>query len=414
LAGSYWIERFGQSKRLCFVTSLVSRLLYLPVLLVPLLADGWSAETKVWWIIGLMAASNLLGAVAGVAWLTWIKSLVPANRLVPFFGQRNLVNTALSFFVCLAAGALIDALNGGGGSQLPGFIAVFAVAMACGLIGVAILSRIPAAEPSTTTSLREPFAKTLTLPLGEGNFRRVVMFYATWNFAVNVAAPFFPVYFLQKLGLPIWYVVALSTLSSLAGMAANNFWTRVAHRFGMKPVVLVATLGDAFFPLWLIFINAEWSWVLLIVHVSGIFNAPLALGPDSFVLKLAPERSASSYMAVFRAVVGPATALAAILGGWLAGAIISTDSLANTMALGGLKIVFLLSCAGRLASLALLMRVHEPGALPIHRIVAVVARARRRASFLRLARTTEPAILPMSAPGLAAVADALPQLAKAS
>jgi hypothetical protein len=413
LGGSYWIERFGQCKRLCLAASLISRLLYLPVLLVPLLATSLSGEAKVWWIIGLMAASNVLGALAGVAWLTWIKALIPAQRMVTFFGERNLVNTGLSFVVCLAAGALVDYLNGGATSQLPGFLTVFAIAMACGLVGLAILSRIPAAEPQRTAHDRPPFARMLAAPLREGNFRRVVFFYATWNFAVNVAAPFFPVFFLQKLGLPLWYVVALSTLASLAGLIANNFWTRMAHRFGMKPVVLIATLGDAFFPLWLMFIDAEWSWLLLVVHVSGVFNTPLVVGPDNFVLKLAPDRNASSYMAVFRAVVGPATGAAAMLGGWLAGSIGASSVAVEGMALGGLKLVFLLSFVGRVASLLLLLRVQEPGAHSVSYVASALWRWRRRAAFAaRLAANDGmPTTLPL--PVLTATSAPEPLLAKA-
>jgi MFS family permease len=394
LAGSYWIERFGQCKRLCVAASLASRLLYLPVLLVPLLATGLSAEAKVWWIIGLMAASNILGALAGVAWLTWIKALVPVDRIVPFFGQRNLVNTALSFAVCLAAGALVDYLGNGLSDKLPGFAMVFAAAMACGLVSWAIMARIPAAEaPAKTKTL--PFHRTLAAPLRDGNYRLVVFFYTLWNFAVNLAAPFFPVFFIQKLGLPLWYVIALGTLSSLAGMAANNFWTRVAHRFGLKPVVLVATLGDALFPLWLIFIDAQWSWMLLVVHMSGIFNTPIATGPDNFVLKLSPRDSASSYMAVFRAFVGPATALAAILGGWLAGSMTTTDAAGASAALGGLKIVFLLSFAGRVASLLILARVSEERSYSVSRACQLLLRASRRYWQRRQARWFAPAPQPV-------------------
>ena len=405
IAGSYWIERFGQCKRLCLTAALLSRLLYLPVLLVPIFATHLSDEAKVWWIIGLMAASNILGAMAGVAWLSWIKALIPANRIVPFFGERNLVNTGLSFVVCLLAGALVDAMSGGAAGQLPGFVAVFAIAMTCGLVGWVILARISAAEPPPPTTAREPFAQMLAAPLREGNFRRVVWFYTTWNFAVNLAAPFYPVFFLQKLGLPLWYVMALSTLSSLMGLMANNFWTRVAHRFGVKPVVFAATLGEAFFPLWLIFIQAEWSWVLLLVHMTGIFNTPIAIGPDNFVLKLAPERNASSYMAVFRAFVGPATAIAAILGGWLAGSMGSAS--AGSAALGGLTAVFVISFLGRVASLGLLAGVLEPQARTWGHIVTTVHRSRRFAR-LRLARERAPApapvLVPLPTPALASEA----------
>jgi MFS family permease len=389
LAGSYWIERFGRCKRLCLAASLVSRLLYLPVLLVPLLATHLSQSERVWSIIGLMAASHLLGSLAGVAWLTWIKDLIPGQEIVRFFGRRNLVNTALSFGVCLAAGAAVDALNQSWGENA-GFVGVFAVAMACGLIGLPILARIPAAEAAPRIERPAGPRVGLMEPLKAANFRRLVGFYAMWNLAVNVAAPFVPVYLLQKLGLPLWYVVVLSTISSLMGLVANNAWTALAHRFGTKPVVLLATLADAFGPLLLVFTDASAVWLLLLIHAGGMFNTPLAVGPDNFVLKLAPRQNASSYMAVFRAVVGPATAIAAIFGGWAAGSL-QGDSVGS--ALPGLKMVFLASFGLRLASLGLLAGVAEPGAYSLLEIGRLLLRWRRRAWGASL-RAPRPAMVP--------------------
>jgi Na+/melibiose symporter-like transporter len=377
LFGSYLIERWGNSKRLCVAACLVSRLTYLPVLLVPLLTPGLERETQVWWVVGLMAVSGLLSSLAGVAWLSWTKALVPGHLRIPFFGRRNLVNTGLSFAVCLVAGAAIDWQSGNGESPILAFVAVFALAMLCGMVGLAILARIPSADAPRTESARPPFARMLAAPLREANFRRVMSFYVVWNFAVHTAAPFVPVYFLQKLGLPFWYIIVLSTISSLSGMAANGLWTRLAQRFGLKPVVFLATLADAFFPLSLVFVEAQWTWVLFFIYLSGALNTPLVTGPDNFILKLAPDLNASSYMAVFKAIVGLSVAAAAVTGGWIAGAFASVPVSVGEMALGGLKIVFVLSFIGRMASLILLAGVREPEAQTLRYVVRVFRRWRR-------------------------------------
>ncbi|MHB0958528.1 MAG: MFS transporter [Pirellulaceae bacterium] len=377
LAGSYWIERFGSSRGLCLLATATSRLLYLPVLLVSLFATGVSSDAKVWWIVGIMAVSGMLGSLGGVAWLTWIRALVPSNLRVSFFGRRNFVNSALSFVPCLLAGVLIDYWSDIEGSGLGGFVIVFAVAMVCGLVSLALLARIPPGIMAPAPSHREPFGRMILSPLRESNYRRIVCFYGTWNLAVNVATPFYSVFFLEKLGLPVWFIVVLNGLSNVSALAANNVWTRLAHRFGMKPIVLVASVGDAIYPLCLIFVDAPWAWVLLLVHLSGVFNAPVAMGPDNFILKLAPERNGSSYMAVFRTVVGLATALAAVLGGWLAGSVSGNELTFGAMTLGGLKIVFCLSFVGRLASLFLLYGVREPGAHSIRHTARVLHRSWR-------------------------------------
>jgi MFS family permease len=225
-----------------------------------------------------------------------------------------------------------------------------------------------------------------------------VLFYTAWNLAVNVAAPFIPVFFMQKLGLPFWYIIALSTLSSAMGMLANNFWTSLAQRFGMKPVVLLATLGEAMFPLALVLVSPQWSWVLLIVHLTGIFNTPIAIGPDNFLLKLTPDRNASPYLAMFRAIVGPATALAAVVGGYLAGSWAGTEVSVGPIAIGGLQLVFLLSFAGRLLSLLFLAGVVEPESQSLGYLARVLSRSYMR----RRAAIAAPVVPPTSAiPALA-------------
>jgi hypothetical protein len=398
LGGSFVIERWGYARRFCVGTTLLSRLIYLPVLLVPLCFPHLSGETKVWWIVGFMAASNVLGSLGGVAWLTWKKALIPASARVAFFGRRNLVNTALSFTVCLAGGLLVEVCGGGSDNRILGFSVVFALAMLCGLVSWGLLACIPdATDPSTKLGLHQ-FRQRLVAPLREVNFRRIVLFYTTWNLAVNLAAPFVPVFFMQKLGLPFWYIIALNTLASVAGLMANNFWTRLAQRFGMKPAVMLATIGDAFFPLALVFVGPQWTWALLVIHLSGVFNTPLAIGPDNFVLKLAPDTNASPYMAVFRAFVGPATAVAAIVGGWLSGHWMASDLAIGSFAIGGLKLVFLISFAGRLGSLLLLWKVREPQAQSVHYVARVLSRSRRWSRATRGRRAPRPPVVVTEVP----------------
>lgn len=395
LGGSYWIERWGHTRALCVWATLASRLLYLPVLLLPLLAAGLPASIKVWTIVALMALSHSVGSLSGVAWLSWTKALVPAKVRVTFFGRRNLVNAALSFGVCLAGGFVVDAWGNSEGERLLGFSVVFAIAMICGLAGWLLLARIPAATTFGVVRKQDDFWQMMAAPLREKNFRRVVLFYTTWNLAVNVAAPFVPVFLMQKLNLPFWYIIVLGTLSSAMGLVANNFWTRLAQRFGMKPVVFVATLGDALFPLALVFVSREWSWALLVIHLTGIFNTPLAIGPDNFVLKLAPDQNASPYMAVFRAFVGPATALAAVIGGLLAGQWSGQALVFGPVAVSGLSLVLLLSSAGRIASLVLLHGVVEPESHPVRYVARVLHRSRHWRRFPRPVAAAVPESAPI-------------------
>lgn len=386
LLGAFTIERTGDCKRMCMWTSILSRLLWLPILIVPLALPG-SQGTAVWCMIAAFALLSALGSLGGVGWLTWIKGLIPAHRRVAFLGRRHVFNTGLSLTLGMAGALYLD-WSRNAGQALSGFVVVFAVAMICGLIGLPLLGAIPAPPPTTrnTQSLRQ----LMFQPLRDANFRRLVGFYASWNLAVHMAQPFFAVYMLQKLNLSFAAVTGLATLSSVLGLITANFWTRLSARFGTKPVVLIATIADVLVPVSWLFVTPETGLLLVLLHGAGVLSAPLAMGPNNILLRLAPERNASPYLAIFNAIVGTTSAVAAILGGYVATALIDWTWSLGAIEVGGLKTVFLLSAVGRLVSIPLLLRLSEPSAHPVAHIYRVYHRHARIVRFQR--REQAPAI----------------------
>jgi len=375
LLGACAIERTGRQKAVCLGALSLSRVVWMTVLLTPLFAFAGAGSWLVWALIAVQAASSALNAIGGVGWLCWIRDLVPETVRIGFLSRRNQIDTVLALTLSIAGGAFVDWWGAGHPGSQGGFVLVFAAAMACGWTSLAMMSRIPeVAKEEPADESRPPLGRLFLAPLRETNFRRVLGFYAFWNLAVNLSAPFFAVYMLEKMGLPFWYVTVLCTLSSVCGLAANRFWTRLSEKFGHRPVIFLATLGDALYPLWWLFASPPWSWLLIPIHCSGVFSAPLAVGPNNLVLKLSPARNASPYMAVFNAVVGPATALATILGGYLAGAFGGWERSVGPLSLGGLQLVFLVSAVGRLSSLVLLWRISEPRAASIGRLLRVLQR----------------------------------------
>jgi MFS family permease len=375
LLGSYWIERSGMRKRVCVVASLLSRFGWFTVVALPFLLSGMHGRDIIWIVVAVLAATSALSSIAGVAWLSWTKDLIPETIRCRFLSRRNQVNTILSLALSVVGGVFIDWWSSQTGGSVGSFAVVIAFAGLAGLGSIAFMRAVP--EPANPH--HQPphaFRRLLALPLKERNFRRVVGFYAIWNLSVHIATPFFGVYMLQKLGLPFWCVTLLATLSSLMGIAANGFWTRLSEKFGYKPVVFLATLGDALVPLCWVLLGDQWLWMLIPIHLSGVFNAPLALGPNNMVLKLAPHRNASPYMAVFNAVVGPMTALATIMGGVLAQSLAGFQYDAGLVDLNGLKVVFLISFVARCSSLLLLRHVVEPQADSVKHVVRVLRRAR--------------------------------------
>jgi MFS family permease len=381
LAGSIILERWAQRKRLCLVVQWAGRPMWL---LIPLAAAVTSPSDREWLIYLLLAVvgmSHTLFAVGGVAWLSWIRDLVPIDRRAGFLALRNQFEVFLTLSLGLAAAYFLDVWRLAAPGSVWGFLIVIVAAVGVGVVGIPLLSAIP--DAGMTRLPAAPMREVFRQPLADANFRRLIAFYSCWNLSVHIATPFFLVYLLQNLALPFWHAMGLVALGSLAGLLASRFWARLSARFGVKPVVLVASLVDCVFPLCWVWIGPTSTWLLPLVYILGVANSPVAIGANNLLLKVVPDRRASSYFAVFNSIVGPITAVAAILGGHLIQSMSGWSWGAGLVELGGLQVVFLLSFVGRLASLVLLRRVVEPEAMPASRLVWLLFRAKRRA-----ARTT--------------------------
>lgn len=371
-AGSYWLRGQTQRKRLCVRSFVVSRLLWTPILLVPALTLIGGDAAGVWVVIALIGIGSVFNSIGGVAWLSWIRDLIPDHRRIAFFGRRQQFDTVFALSLSIAGAAFIDWWRQSFPASSGGYLAVFAVGIVSGVIGVLVLNRIPdeQVEKPEDVSLTEAFGA----PLGDSQFRRLLTFYAAWNLAVQIAAPFFVVYMLQQLALPLWYVTVLHTLGSVGALVTNRLWVRWSEKYGVQPVIFIATLVDTLFPLAWVFITPSSAWILPLIFLINVCNAPLATGPINLAFRLAPRSKAPTYMGQLNAVIGLVGGLAAILGGYLVGLLESEAQ--STVLLSGwapLKVLFFLSFVGRFASLVLLARIKEPAGAVVEAETSIVA-----------------------------------------
>jgi MFS family permease len=164
----------------------------------------------------------------------------------------------------------------------------------------------------------------LTAPFRNRNFRQLIQFLFSWGFASNLAIPFFAVYMLKHLGLPLSWVIALSVISQLFNIFFLRIWGRFVDRFGNKAVLSVcSSLYLLVIFGWLFTAMPERYFLtmplLAILHIfAGIANAGVTLTVGTIGLKLSPRGEATSYLAGASLATNLGAGLGPLCGGFLA------------------------------------------------------------------------------------------------
>jgi MFS family permease len=272
-------------------------------------------------LIGTVAVHQAMAAVSGCAWNSWMRDLVPATEYGRFFGRRTAVTTAVSITLAFVGSILID----GWKRYVPGdpvlaYSCLFAVGAFIGLWGVYLLYLTPE-PPIATQDQQTRFHLLLTAPLRDVNFRRLVLFLSTWNFSVNLAAPFFTVYMLKTLHYDMTTIIVLTLASQLSNLASLGIWGALIDRFSNKAVLgISAPLFLACMAGWAL-TGMPWAQsiifsLLLAIHVlSGASTAGVALASGNIAMKLSPQGASTAYLAANSVITASCAAVAPILGG---------------------------------------------------------------------------------------------------
>jgi MFS family permease len=276
------------------------------------------------------------------------------------------------------------------------FSTLYVFGFLCGIVSTWALARVPEprmAPRGGVASLR----RLLAMPLGDRKFRHVLRYLASWQFAVNIAGPFFTVYFVRELGLPMSFVLVLTLVSQLSNAAVVRAWGKLSDRFANKSVLAAVTPLNLLAVAGVAFAGefdgtaARMAYLTLLHMVMGACGAGIGLATNNIVIKLSPGQAATSYMATNALVVAVAAGTAPIVGGWL------TDFFARRQlalsldwtgpggtaelfgfALGHFEFFFLISAAIGLYALHRLTVVDEPGAVEGREVVEhIVASARQ-------------------------------------
>lgn len=314
------VERLRARKAISVITSLIGRAMLALMAAALFLPHGPAIAALV---VGQFVLCGM-GAIGSCAWNAWLRDLAPPDRLGWVFARRATWATAIALTAGLAAAILLDRAPEGSAIRSFAFAGLYLAGCLAGLVSAFVVARLP--EPAMPA---RPVADVrlwplLREPLADRNFRQLIRFLAAWQFAINLATPFFTVFIVRQLGFDIAFVMVLSVVSQVANLATIRIWGSLADRFANKSVLAVTA------PTYVISIVAMVgasqiesgrgvaAYLILLHLLMGAAVAGVTLATTNIALKLSPKGGATAYVATSALATAAAAGIAPILGGLFA------------------------------------------------------------------------------------------------
>jgi len=318
LPSIFLVEKIRNRRVITVIAAGLSRLCWLIIALSPFI---FPAKIAIAVLLILLVAISAFGAVAGCSWNSWMRDLIPQEILGSFFSKRMRIATGVGIVLSMAAAGFLDYWKKFFGKQeIAGYSILFLAGFAAGMLGVYYLTKTSEKRMPTGEAKVRLF-KLLAQPFRDENFRKLIAFMCSWNFAVNLAGPFFMVYMLKRLELSMSFIIGLSIVSQVFNFLFLKIWGRFTDRFSNKSVLAIS--GPLF-----IFSILAWTFttmpekyfftipLLILIHiVMGLSSAGISLASGNISLKLAPQGQATAFLATNTIVNSVAAGIAPILGG---------------------------------------------------------------------------------------------------
>lgn len=363
--GSYIIEKTGRKKTLCFFSVAISRVLWVLIILLPFKIFSTFQDIRVFVLVLVIALSSLFGSLSGVAWLAWMSDIVPEESRGSYFGKRNMIASASSMIAVLLGGKFITMWERRFSEINPyGFIILFVIGVAAGIISTLFLLRVPEIESVKNSENKDFDFSVFFQPLKDRNFMTLIIFVSAWIFSVQIAAPFYGVFMIENLKIDFSTITIFGTAATFATLFMMKIWGPISDKLGNKPVIIVSGLVLVLIPfIWIMALPGKYYFPVLIAHMlTGAFMAGASLSQFNILIKLSPKEGRSVYLALFAAITGFVGAMAPIIGGSLSKIFESFSYNIFAYNITNLQLIFIISAVLQLLTIFFILEVREPAA----------------------------------------------------
>jgi len=308
---SAWLgRRAGRRRPIIVYGALLQACTLVPLAVLP----GLFPEHAVALLIGCAIVYFIGPNLGAPQWSSLMGDLVPVSRRGRFFALRTRLSSIASFSALIAAGLVLHGSDTLGVTYW-GFVGIFLTGAAMRFASAWHLHRMH--DPGGhVAALEAPWHAELWHGLRSTGLLPFSLFFASMQFAVAIASPFFTLYMLRDLQFSYVAFMGNAAASVCVQFLTLNRWGRLSDLFGNRLILITTGTVIPLMPLlWLL--STNYIYLLGVQALSGLVWAGFTLSATNFVFDLTPPARRATLMAVHNVLAASAVFLGAVLGGYL-------------------------------------------------------------------------------------------------
>jgi MFS family permease len=309
-----WVSRAKRIKPLTLWMTIHERVPFLGLAIVAWFLPKLGAQNALILTFILLVWQGLGGGFTANAWTSLVTKIMPANLHGTFFGAQAAAFTGLEGLSAVAAGLILDKLDG----PLD-FTLCFLAASASFVISFIFISLTRETDSRlrvTEGKLAGSWKESQRILKTNGNFVAFLVMRSLSQFAA-MSFSFYIVYVVWTFGISEAEAGYMTGVFLASSIAASLVMGRLADRWTPRIVMaiggLAATIGAS---LALLAPSANWFYIIFTLSsmaIIAIWTIPLPL-----TVQFGAEEERPYYIGLSSTITAPATLLAPVIGGWLA------------------------------------------------------------------------------------------------
>lgn len=306
-------------KRYVRTGGLIWRLLYLPLVFLPLML--LPNDFRLFILIACLGMAGFAINLVGPTYTEWIGKIVPERSRGWYFSQRLMIATIVGMIVGLIGARLLDYYKAVENESL-GFALIFGLGWICAMLSQYFYERM--ADTPRDDVIKASLKSTIEVvkqPLRDPNFRQIMWFVVIFTASQGFAGNLFAAFALESLKMDFLPLQLTGVAHALGTILTVRMWGFLADRYGNKPLLLLLSIGVSVTPLlWVAcppgeeFVTRN-TIVLFVGHIfNGIVWSGVGVVQMNLYLSTSTPENRANYLASALTIASLALGISPLLG----------------------------------------------------------------------------------------------------